>query len=68
MADERWLDYKASTVDEEHVLHDLEKASDYERAFERLDEDGNAIAKRLKELAGELMKEANGNICDLTGC
>jgi hypothetical protein len=57
-ADERWLDYKANTVDEEHVLHDLKKASDYERAFERLNKDGKAIVKRLKELAGELMKVA----------
>ena len=56
--DERWLDYEANTVEEERVLHDLEKASDYERGFERLDEDGKAIVKKLMEWAGELMKVA----------
>jgi hypothetical protein len=58
LADERWLDYEANTADEECVLHDLKKASDYERAFERLDKDRKAIVKRLKELEGELMKVA----------
>jgi hypothetical protein len=57
-ADGRWLDYKANTVNEECVLHDLKKASDYKRAFERLNKDRKAIIKRLKELAGELMKVA----------
>jgi hypothetical protein len=57
-ADERWLDHEGNTVEEERVLHDLEKASDYERGFERLDEDGKAIVKKLKEWAGDLMKVA----------
>ena len=30
-ADEQWLDHKANTVEEEHVLLDLEKASDLSR-------------------------------------
>ncbi|KDR83317.1 hypothetical protein GALMADRAFT_205349 [Galerina marginata CBS 339.88] len=53
-ADERWLDHEANTVDEERVLHDLEQASDYERGFERLDDDGKAIVMKLKEWAGEM--------------
>ena len=54
------MDYKANTVDEEHVLHDLETASDYKRGLERLDEDGKAIVKKLREWAGDLMKVAGG--------
>ena len=57
-ADERWLDFEANTVDEEHILNDLERASDYERGLERLDADGKAIVKKLRELAGDLMKVA----------
>ena len=52
------MDDEANTVEEEHVLHDLERASDYERGFERLDKDGKAIVKQLKEWAGDLMKVA----------
>jgi len=57
-ADERWLDHEANTVEEEHVIHDLEKASDYERGLERLDRDGKAIVKKLRGWAGDLMKVA----------
>ena len=57
-ADEHWLDYEANTIDEERILHNLETASDYERGFERLDEDGKAIVKKLREWAGDLMKVA----------
>ena len=35
-ADKHWLDHEANTVDEEHVLQDLETASDYKRGFECL--------------------------------
>ena len=42
-ADEQWLDHEANTVEEERILLDLEQASDYERGFERLNEDGKAI-------------------------
>jgi hypothetical protein len=41
-ADEEWLDHEANTVDEQHVLDELEAASDYERGFERLSEDKKA--------------------------
>ena len=57
-ADEQWLDFEANTVDEEHILNDLKRASDYERGLERLDADGKAIVKKLWELAGDLMKVA----------
>ena len=57
-ADEQWLDHEANTVDEERVLHDLETASDYKRGLERLDNDGKAIVKKLREWAGDLMKVA----------
>ena len=52
------MDHEANTVDEERVLHDLETASDDERGLERLDEDGKAIVKKLREWAGDLMKVA----------
>jgi hypothetical protein len=54
-ADEQWLDHEANTVDEERVLHDLETASNYKRGLERLDEDGKAIVKKLREWAGDIM-------------
>ena len=57
-ADEHWLDHEANIVDEERVLHDLETASDYKRGLERLDEDGKAIVKKLREWAGDLIKVA----------
>lgn len=57
-ADERWLDHEANTVEEERILQDLEEASDYERGFERLDDNGKAIVKKLREWAGDLMKVA----------
>ena len=57
-ADEWWLDFEVNTVDEECILNDLKRASDYERRLERLDADGKAIVKKLRELAGDLMKVA----------
>ena len=44
------MDFEANTVDEERILNDLERASDYERGLERLDADGKAIVKKLREL------------------
>jgi hypothetical protein len=57
-ANEQWLDQEANTVDEVHILQELEAASDYERGFERLDEGGKAIVKKLRVWAGDLMKVA----------
>jgi hypothetical protein len=56
LADEEWLDHEANTVDEQHVLDELEAASDYERGFERLSEDKKATVTKLKEWAEELVK------------
>jgi hypothetical protein len=55
-SDEHWLDNEANTVDEERVLDTLESASDYERGLGRLDQDGKAIVKKLREWAGDLAK------------
>jgi hypothetical protein len=55
-SDEHWLDNEGNTVDEQHVLDTLESASDYERGIERLDENGKAIVKKLREWAGDLAK------------
>jgi predicted RNase H-like nuclease (RuvC/YqgF family) len=54
--DEEWLDNEANLVDEEQVLEALEKASDYERGLERLDEAQKGVVRRLWELAGDLSK------------
>jgi hypothetical protein len=56
--DEHWLDNDANTIDEQHVLDTLESASDYERGFARLDDNGKAIVKKLREWAGDLVKVA----------
>jgi hypothetical protein len=50
--EEQWLDWEANLVDEERVLDSLEKASDYERAFESLDEGQKGTVKRLQQAAG----------------
>ena len=60
-SDEHWLFNDANTVDEQCVLETLESASDYERGprgLERLDKDGKAIVKKLREWAGDLVKVA----------
>ncbi len=56
--DEHWLDNEANPIDEQRVLDTLESASDYEQGVERLDENGKAIVKKLREWAGDLPKEA----------
>jgi len=58
-SDEHWLDDKANTVDEEHVLDTLESASDYEQGLGRLGEDGKAIVKKLREWAGDFKLAGN---------
>ncbi|TFK38962.1 hypothetical protein BDQ12DRAFT_722817 [Crucibulum laeve] len=52
-----WLDHEGNTIDEQCILDALESASDYERGWERLDEAGKGIVKRLREWAGDLVKE-----------
>jgi hypothetical protein len=54
--DKKWLDNKANLVDEQQVLDALEKASDYERGLERLDDVQKGVVKKLQEVAGDLSK------------
>ncbi|KAI0248524.1 hypothetical protein BJV78DRAFT_1156442 [Lactifluus subvellereus] len=54
--DERWLDHDANLVDEQQVLEALENASDYERAFERLDGEQKGVVRKLCEAAGDPSK------------
>jgi len=53
-ADEQWLDGEGNTVDEQRILDILESASDYEQGVAQLDDNGQAIVKRLRELASDL--------------
>jgi hypothetical protein len=54
--DERWLDNEANLVDEQQVLEVLEKASDYERGFGRLDNAQKGVVRKLQEAAGDIIK------------
>ena len=54
--DKRWLDHDTNLVDEQRVLEALENASDYERAFARLDDEQKAVVKRLHDAAGNPSK------------
>jgi CII-binding regulator of phage lambda lysogenization HflD len=54
--DEEWLDHEANFVDEQHVLETLEKASDYERGLERLDDAQKGVVRKLREVAGDIIK------------
>lgn len=55
-SDEHWLDNEGNTVNKQRVLDTLESASDYEQGISRLDENGKAIVKKLREWAGDLAK------------
>ncbi|KAH0835792.1 hypothetical protein J3R83DRAFT_9638 [Lanmaoa asiatica] len=51
-ADEEWLDYGAGNlVDEERLVDELEKASDYDNALKNLGQQDQAIVQKLTELA-----------------
>ena len=54
--DEKWLDHEANLVDEQWVLDALEKASNYESAFKRLDGAEKGVVRKLWEVAGDLSK------------
>ena len=54
--DEKWLDQEANFVDEQQVLDALEKASDYERGLEHLDDKQKGLVRKLREMAGDLAK------------
>ena len=66
------MDHEANTIDEDHILHELEAASDYERGFVRLDEGGKAIVEKLRvwardlaKVAGKKQKQKHTNFCIL---
>ncbi len=52
-ADEQWLDNEGNIIDEQRILEKLESASDYETGVTQLDDNGKAIVKKLRELAGD---------------
>jgi len=54
--DKKWLDNEANLVDEQQVLDALENASDYERGLERLDDVQKGAVKRLREVAGVMVR------------
>jgi predicted transcriptional regulator len=54
--DERWLDNDANFVDECQILDVLERASDYEKGLEMLDDAQKSVVKRLQEVAGHISK------------
>ena len=54
---EKWLDDEAD-LHEQQVLEALEKASDYERGLDRLDEMQKGMVERLWEVADDLVKVA----------
>jgi hypothetical protein len=57
--EEEWLDKgSGNTVDEVHVIDELETVSDYECGLGRLDEKYKAVVQRLWELAGDIVKVA----------
>jgi hypothetical protein len=57
--EEEWLDKGGgNTVDEVYVIDELEKASNYERGLERLDEKHKVVVQKLRELAGDTLKVA----------
>ena len=60
------MDNEANTIDEERILETLETTSDYEQGVDQLDEEEKAIVKRLREWAGDLVKET-GNKRKRTG-
>jgi hypothetical protein len=58
-SEEHWLDNDGNLVVEEHILDTLERASDYERGIERLDDEGKAVVMKLREFAGDLLPKAS---------
>ena len=58
--DERWLDGEGNLVDEHVAIDALEKASDFERALEKLPEQQQAAVERLRGMAAEEKPELSG--------
>lgn len=47
---------KTNIIDKQRILEALESASDYEWGFEKLDDKGKAIVKKLRQWGGDLVK------------
>ena|ERR1700726_370572 len=56
--DERWLDHEANLVDEQRILEALEKASDFEKSLEELDDAQKDVIRKLQEAASDQGKIA----------
>lgn len=56
--DEEWLDNEGNTVDEDRVVDDLKRANTPERVLNEMNEADKEVVKRLRELGGDLPKEA----------
>jgi len=50
--DQEWLDGEGNLIDEERVVEDLDKASDYERGIERLGLQDKTVVQKLQKLGG----------------
>ena len=53
--EEHWLDHNANLVEEEQVIEELEKASDYEQRLGRLDEIKKKIVICLSTATGNIV-------------
>ena len=53
--EEHWLDHDANLVEEEQVIEELEKASDYEQGLGRLDKIKKKIVAHLSAAAGNMV-------------
>ena len=45
----RWLDHEANLMDEQQILEALEKASDFEKSLEELDDAQKDVIRKLQE-------------------
>jgi hypothetical protein len=57
-ADAAWLDNEGNVVEEDAVIDKLEKASDYERGYARLDTKEVGLVDNLRKLAEGLGQKA----------
>lgn len=64
--DKHWLNNDANLVNKEYILDTLEKASNYKRGVERLNNEGKANVIRLWELSSDLsLKVSKKQKCEL---
>ncbi|KAI9449837.1 hypothetical protein F5148DRAFT_1338517 [Russula earlei] len=64
-----WLDIgSGNTIEEVYAIEALEKALDYNKAYERLEDRYKAAVQRLQALAGEVTKVAGQKqLCSFCG-